>query len=63
MVNPISNMSNEDLLEEYNFRHSEYMDYYWRNDTINWSPEAEEEIWQELQEVKNEILKRMGEDI
>lgn len=63
MVNPLTNMSNEVLLEEYNYLHSRYMDYHWRDDSVVWSAEEENKAWQKLNEAKNEILKRMGEDI
>jgi len=61
--NSFTNMPNDLLLEEYNYRHNRYMDYHWRDDSINWSVEEENKAWLELREVKNEILRRMGEDI
>ncbi len=62
-VNPIRNMSNMELLMEYDYRHSIFDDYCWRNDNIVWTKEKEDKAWEDYCEAKNEVLRRMGEDV
>ena len=53
----------EQLLYDYVEAHNYYNDMHDRADWINWSPEAEEEAWNEYWNLKNKIIEIMlGEE-
>lgn len=56
-------MSNEELIQELLYRYQEYQDYSRRADSVRWTEEAEAMKWAQYKVIKNEMLRRMGEEV
>ena len=56
-------MSNEELIQELLYRYQEYQDYNHRIDEVYWTQEAEDMKWTQYKVIKDEMLRRMGEDV
>lgn len=63
MENVKKHMSNEELIQELLYRYQEYQDYVHRADTVRWTEEAEKIKWAQYKVIKNEMLRRMGEEV
>lgn len=56
-------MSNEELIQELLYRYQDYQDYVHRSDAVHWTEEAEEMKRVQYKVIKNEMLRRMGEEV
>lgn len=63
MENLKNHMSNEELIQELLYRYQEYQDYSRRADSVRWTEETEAMKWAQYKVIKNEMLRRMGEEV